>query len=240
MFGWASLVPVLLDESLNAITVNGNNGYTPTDLSQIFTASAVGNYLATLPFGLLLDYYGPKTTGIVGSILYGIGLILCGIDDSSYWLFFIGFGLIGASRPGIQLPTLHLANLFTTKEGSNAAGIGGGALYMSAQAAAFDAGTAVFACFHFLHFQFGWKSSMTFRYYLVVPLFTLLTAIFIWPNETLEKSISPPPPPPPIEEGERDTVIMPSTPPPTIGSPHWSPRERRSLSKSFSSSTSGK
>ena len=61
MFGWASLVPVLRDEadmaddSAAADADTTIKGYTPSQLSQIFTAGAVGNYLAYLPLGLILD-----------------------------------------------------------------------------------------------------------------------------------------------------------------------------------------
>ncbi|VEU34474.1 unnamed protein product [Pseudo-nitzschia multistriata] len=200
IFGWASLVPVLRDEERKASDSNGKDPwggtgrnlaeseYTPSQLSQIFAAGVVGNYLLTLPFGMILDSYGPKTTGILASLVYGLGLFLCGIDDSKFYLFWIGFGLVGAARPGIQLPTIHLANLFAY-HGSRTKGTGGEALYMSCQAAAFDAGTAIFALFHYCHFGFGWKSSIMFRWYLLVPLYTLVTAIFVWPNEVLQKPV---------------------------------------------------
>jgi MFS family permease len=201
MFGWASLVPVLRSEGLD---------YTPTELSQIFTAGAVGNYLATLPFGFLLDWYGPKITGIVASLLYGLGLFLCSYDDVFY-CFLFGFGLVGLARPGIQMPTLHLANLFVGSSGS------GGAIYMSAQAAAFDAGTAVFALFHTFYFQFGIPSKTMFMVYMIVPLWTLITAICVWPHETIEKI-----------ETSNDAPLVESSPP-TIGSPYFSPKHRQKL-----------
>lgn len=134
IFGWASLVPVLRDEGLN---------YTPTELSQIFTCGAVGMYLATLPFGILLDLQGPKRTGIVASLLYALGLGLCAFDGNFY-CFAIGFGLVGLARPGIQMPTLHLANLFQAKTRESGGGHGG-AVYMSMQA-----GTLRVVCIYYL------------------------------------------------------------------------------------------
>ena len=59
MFGWASLVPVLRDEADmaddSAAAGTTIKGYNPSQLSQIFTAGAVGNYLAYLLLGLILD-----------------------------------------------------------------------------------------------------------------------------------------------------------------------------------------
>jgi MFS family permease len=201
MFGWASLVPVLRAEGLE---------YTPTQLSQIFTCGAVGNYLATLPFGVLLDMYGPKTTGIVASLLYGLGLFLCSYDFNFY-CFAVGFGLVGLARPGIQMPTLHLANLFT--QGS------GGAVYMSAQAAAFDAGTAVFALFHTFYFGWGIPSSTMFLAYMIVPAWTLATAIWVWPNDTIEK----------VHHANESADDMSDGTASVLGSPYLSPKDRKSM-----------
>lgn len=90
--------------------------------------------------------------------------------------------------PAIQLPTLHLARLFPgeAREG----GGGGAALMMSAQAGAFDGGTMVFAIFAAIIAATGVSTEFLFRVYLVVPLYTLLTAIFFWPNTILPDSLN--------------------------------------------------
>lgn len=207
MFGWASLVPVLRSEGLP---------YTPTQLSQVFTAGAVGNYLATLPFGICLDWYGPKTTGAVASVLYAIGLVLCSYNERFY-CFLFGFGLVGLARPGIQLPTLHLANLFDPHGR-------GGAVYMSAQAAAFDAGTAVFALFHTFYFGWGVSSHTMFASYTVVPLWTFITAIWVWPNETLERVVLLSDDSDGVDDDVDGGMMVP---PVVVGSPYLSPKDRK-------------
>ena len=156
---------------------------------------------------------GPKKTGIVASILYGLGLVLCSYDHI-FPSFCVGFGLIGLARPGIQMPTLHLANLF---KGS------GGAVYMSAQAAAFDAGTAIFALFHTFYFTFGISSRIMFLCYLVVPIWTLATAILVWPNDVIEKELLPPSPTMDGDDDEDDDQAS------SIGSPYFSPGDRKRL-----------
>jgi hypothetical protein len=105
----------------------------------------------------------------------------------------VGFALLGFAGPALQLPTLHLARLFsadtagqdTQKEGSDGSGGGAAALYMSAQAGAFDGGTMVFAIFSWLAHSYGVTVPTFFRAYLIVRALTLLTAIFFWPNEIL-------------------------------------------------------
>ena len=92
--------------------------------------------------------------------------------------------------PAIQLPTLHLARLFPgeAREG----GGGGAALMMSAQAGAFDGGTMVFAIFSAIINMTGVSTEILFRVYMIVPIYTLLTAIFFWPNEILPDSLNAP------------------------------------------------
>lgn len=58
-------------------------------------------------------------------------------------------------------------------------------MFMAAQAGAFDGGTMIFALFAAAAAIFGVSSSTFFIAYMVVPIFTLLTAIFVWPNDIL-------------------------------------------------------
>lgn len=176
VFGWASLLPILRDEGVDR---------TPQQFARIFTGGAVGNYVSTLAFGVILDRFGPRSTAIVASLLFSIGCIMCCHEDS-FTSLLVGFGLIGFSGPGIQMPTLHLANLFAGNSSSREGGSGGGgAIYMSAQAAAFDGGTAVFAILRMAHRQYNFETSMFFLLYLAIPFWVLLTALFYWPDDVL-------------------------------------------------------
>ncbi|CAB9500175.1 transmembrane transport [Seminavis robusta] len=187
IFGWASFLPVLREEGVD---------FTPQAFSVIFTGGAVGNYISTLFFGLIVDKYGPRATGIVASILYAIGLLFCSLVHN-YVCLAVGFALLGFAGPGIQMPTLHLANLFTAGASSNnnddddnkessEESSGGGAIFMSAQAAAFDGGTAIFAILRVLFQATGLSSTTFLRLYLVVPAWVFLTSVFVWPDEILE------------------------------------------------------
>jgi MFS family permease len=173
VFGWASLLPILRQEGLHL---------TPSEFASIFTHGAIGNYLSSLPFGYCLDRLGPKHCGMLASVLFALGLVLC--SGASALCLDVGFALLGFSGPAIQLPTLHLAKLFPGKPVEG--GTGGAALFMSAQAGAFDGGTMVFALLAALQGPLGLSSPLFFRLYLIVPLFTFLTAGWFWPNEILE------------------------------------------------------
>lgn len=200
VFGWASLLPVLRDEGID---------YAPEEFSRIFTCGAVGNYVSTLIFGLILDHYGPRWTAIVASVLFSVGCVLFHNHNSYYSLLF-GFGLLGFSGPGIQMPTLHLANLFSNAADSDTSAVNdssssttnindedvstdgsGGAIYMSAQAAAFDGGTAVFALVRFAYQKYQLKTSTFFILYLIIPLWVLMTALYAWPDAVIENPSAP-------------------------------------------------
>jgi len=221
MFGWASLVPILRDEGVK---------YSPLQLSQIFTAAAVGNYLSSFPIGVVLDRFGPKFTGMVCSALYGLGLFLCATKDRHFLPFLIGFGLIGVSRPGVQMPAMHLARLFDDDgkkknkgSGNNKSkeGGGGGAFYMAAQAAAFDAGTCIFAIFYWLHFQYGTTSETEFTWYLcLVPTYFFFVAWYAWPHTPLPK----------VETGDEEEDAMEAAAA-VAGSPVLTPRRRKRVGK---------
>jgi hypothetical protein len=113
--------------------------------------------------------------------------VLFSYADTSTTSLDVGYFLLGFAGPAIQLPTLHLARLFPgeAKEG----GSGAAALLMSAQAGAFDGGTMVFAIFSLVANVYGLTSQTFFRFYLIVPFCTLLTAIFYWPNTILPDEV---------------------------------------------------
>lgn len=84
VFGWASLLPILRKEGV---------ALSPSQFAAVFTHGAVGNYMCTLPFGLLLDRAGPKTCGVAASVLFALGLALCSLANQSSICLDIGFTL---------------------------------------------------------------------------------------------------------------------------------------------------
>ena len=173
VFGWASLYAILKYEGI----FSTDPSTATQKFSNVFMFGAIGNYMSNLPFGTLLDSHGPKITCIAASLLFTIGLYLCSlaVSDESGWYLTIGYGLLGLAGPAIQLPTLHLSKLFPDNS----------AALMSIQAAAFDGGCAVFAIAKSLKSSCDLSSQTFFRLYLIVPAFTLLTALIAWPHKSL-------------------------------------------------------
>lgn len=205
VFGWASLLPILRSSSSPSSLQN----LSTTTYAQIFTAGAIGNYISNLPFGVLLDNRGPKICGVVASLLFMFALWLCSMGTSQFYqtnftkngngdgglMLGIGYFALGFAGPAIQIPTLHLAKLFqrpqqiiknkSNSKNNNDSGGGGDAAYMSAQAAAFDGGTAIFALFAYSAQLFEWQASPFFLLYSIIPMYTFLTAVYFWPHQIL-------------------------------------------------------
>lgn len=207
VFGWASLLPVIRDEGTQCTYC------TPRDFSRIFTCGAIGNYLSTLFFGTVLDRRGPRSTALLASCLFALGLVLCSLSDTGSTNLLAGFALLGFSGPGVQMPTLHLANLFP------------GAVYMSAQAAAFDGGTFVFAAARSLFYGLGLSTAAFFQAYLIVPVSVFATALLVWPDTILQSKVA--------EEVEDDASVAAVSP--YVG-PATSPAMNRSMRSSLRSS----
>ena len=183
VFGWASLYPVLRHEGVFA-----GSDQPALAFSTAFTCGAIGNYVSNLPMGALLDSKGPRVTGIISAILMSIALMLCSNAVKDGMSLIIGYGLLGFAGPAIQLPTLHLSNLFDKN---------GGALYMSFQAAAFDGGCFVFTVCEFLAKYYDVSLANFFSFYQLVPAIVMLTSILLWPQYSIQNGKE-------AEEQERD------------------------------------
>ena len=59
---------------------------------------AVGNYVSTFFFGSILDNYCPKLTGVVASVLYAVGPVLC-TNIHNFTSLSVGFALLGFVGP---------------------------------------------------------------------------------------------------------------------------------------------
>lgn len=168
VFGWASLEAVLRAEG------RFRSDDEASLYALVFTLGAVGNYTSNLPFGALLDATGPKVAGCVASALFGFFACLLWLGSGgSRWCLGAGMFGLGFVGPGIQLPTLHLSCLFED-----------GAVVMSMQAASFDLGALAFAVARALPVSSGTFLRM---YAVVVPTFTFVTSLLLWPMKTLER-----------------------------------------------------
>ena len=117
------VLPVL---SVYALSLEGSNGF--------LVGLVVGGYALTqtifqIPFGLMSDKFGRKTTLFVGLMIFALGSVICGMSDNIYMLL-IGRFLQGAGAIG-SVVTAMISDLVKEEERAHAMAIMGGTIAMS-------------------------------------------------------------------------------------------------------------
>jgi MFS family permease len=176
VFGWASLAEALAAEGM----LCGDEEGCPNQAAAfavVFTLGTVGNYTSNLPFGLLLDRYGPQRCCVCGALAQLAGsLLMVGqplIGDAA---LYAGFFLLGFGGPGIQMATFHMAHLFPKHSGSLIAG----------STALFDAGSAIFAIFYQVTRHGGVSLTSCWLAYTLAVLGILASGALLWPPTPFE------------------------------------------------------
>jgi MFS family permease len=147
----------------------GNNS-----LNLMFTTAAVATNVAALPIGTILDKYGPRVSGIIGSILLAIG--------SAFWIFgsrvpfdayIPGYLFLALGGPFVFISSFQLSNTFPRHSG----------LILALLTGAFDSSSAVFLFYRLVYTATNgsFTPSKLFTVYLIVPVFILLAQIFLMP-----------------------------------------------------------
>lgn len=139
----------------------------------MFTIAAVATNVSALPVGTILDTYGPRVCGIIGSICLAIGATLFACANELPFDGYIpGYLLLSLGGPFIFISSFQLSNTFPRRSG----------LILSMLTGAFDASSAVFLIFRLLseRTELIWIRSF-FMIYLLVPIFIIILQITIMP-----------------------------------------------------------
>jgi MFS family permease len=140
----------------------------------MFTIAAVVTNVSALPIGTILDAYGPRVSGIIGSFCLAIGALLFGTAHKLPFDGYIpGYLFLALGGPFVFITSFHLSNTFPARSG----------LILSMLTGAFDASSALFLIFRLLNEHTDGLISITnfFAFYLIVPVFILVAQIFIMP-----------------------------------------------------------
>ena len=140
----------------------------------MFTIAAVATNVCALPVGTVLDVYGPKVSGIVGSFCLALGAIFMGFAKSLPGDgYILGYLLLSLGGPFVFISSFHLSNAFPTRSG----------LILSTLTGAFDASSALFLIFRLINDKTNGRFDTTkfFTLYLVAPVFILFAQIFVMP-----------------------------------------------------------
>lgn len=143
----------------------------------MFTIAAVATNVSAFPVGTILDTYGPRVCGMMGSCFLATGSLL--LVSASYIspvfdAYIIGYLFLALGGPFIYISSFHLSNAFPARS----------ELILSMITGAFDASSALFLGFRLLNEKTGgWLSTTRFfTVYLLVPLFILIAQLVIMPS----------------------------------------------------------
>lgn len=141
----------------------------------MFTIAAVATNICALPVGTVLDTYGPRVCGIVGSFLLAIGAVLLAVGSQvSFDVYIPGYLFLALGGPFVFISSFQLSNAFPTRSG----------LILSLLTGAFDASSALFLIFRLVNEKTdgGFTVQTFFTAYLVVPVFILFAQLLVMPG----------------------------------------------------------
>lgn len=140
----------------------------------MFTIAAVVTNVSALPVGTILDAYGPRVSGIIGSCCLAIGAALFAMAKQLPFDGYIpGYLLLSLGGPFVFISSFQLSNTFPKRSG----------LILSMLTGAFDASSALFLIFRLLneHTNGAISSQKFFLAYLVVPIFIIAVQLTVMP-----------------------------------------------------------
>jgi MFS family permease len=146
-------------------------------LNLMFTIAAVATNVCALPVGTILDRYGPRLCGIIGSLLMAIGTALFASGrDLPFDGFTPGYFFLALGGPFVFISSFQLSNCFPAHSG----------LILALLTGAFDSSSALFLVFRLI-FE-GTRGRVTTRElflgYLIVPIFIFVVQMTIMPRQS--------------------------------------------------------
>ncbi|KAH0432571.1 major facilitator superfamily transporter [Colletotrichum camelliae] len=183
-FGFAALKPVLKREGAYSDICSADDpGSSPDDtcveihLNLMFTVAAVGTNVAALPVGAILDHFGPRVCGIIGSMFLILGsLLMANAKRLPFDAFLIGYLSLALGGPFTYISSFQLSNAFPRHSG----------LILALLTGAFDASSALFLVYRLI-FQatdgtFG--HDKFFLVYLIVPVMIIVFQLTLMPKQS--------------------------------------------------------
>jgi MFS family permease len=143
----------------------------------MFTVAAVSTNVAALPIGTILDRYGPRVCGLMGSVFVATGCLFFafawtlgqkGIDGYIPGYFFLALG-----GPFVFISSFQLSNTFPRYSG----------LILALLTGSFDTSSAVFFFYRLIYTATdgAFYPKKFFLGYLVVPAFIFTVQVLVMP-----------------------------------------------------------
>ena len=140
----------------------------------MFTTAAVATNVCALPVGTVLDRYGPRVSGIIGSILLTIGALLMAFATRLPFDAYIpGYLFLALGGPFVFISSFQLSNTFPQRSG----------LILALLTGAFDSSSAIFLFYRLIYSasRGSFTPQKFFLVYLIVPIFIIVVQIFVMP-----------------------------------------------------------
>ncbi|KAF2755003.1 MFS general substrate transporter [Pseudovirgaria hyperparasitica] len=183
VFGFAAIKPVLIAEGAYHDLCSPEEQHLPSCYEQelrlnlMFTIAAVATNVCALPVGTILDRFGPRVSGIIGSTSLAVGALFFAFSwDLPFDGFIPGYLFLALGGPFIFISSFQLSNTFPQNSG----------LILALLTGAFDSSSAIFL-FYRLIYQ---ASNQTFTpkkfflVYLIVPVLTLIVQLTLMPSKS--------------------------------------------------------
>ncbi|ROT40088.1 FMP42 protein [Sodiomyces alkalinus F11] len=187
VFGYAAIKPVLKHEGAYQDVCRSDSDVhdgdsIPVDdtcveihLNLMFTIAAVATNVVALPVGAILDHFGPRICGIIGSLFLASGaLTMAYAQRLPFDGFVVGYLLLALGGPFTFIPSFHLSNAFPQHSG----------LILALLTGAFDSSSALFLVYRVIYQSTGFGYHHFFLAYLVVPVFLLITQLTLMPKQS--------------------------------------------------------
>jgi MFS family permease len=141
----------------------------------MFTVAAVGTNVAALPVGAILDRFGPRVCGILGSFFLAIGALLFALAwDLPFDGYLLGYLFLAIGGPFVFISSFQLSNTFPKHSG----------LILALLTGAFDTSSAIFLIYRLIY-QWSdgtfWPKQF-FLGYLIVPVFIFTVQLTLMPK----------------------------------------------------------
>ena len=188
VFGYAAIKPVFVEEGVYEQYCEESEWLLASDeegtcygqeirLNLMFTTAAVATNVCALPVGTVLDRFGPRVSGIVGSFLLTIGsLLLAFAAQIPFDTYVAGYLFLALGGPFVFISSFQLSNTFPRHSG----------LILALLTGAFDSSSAIFLFYRLVYTASNgtFTPQKFFLTYLVVPVFILVVQSVIMPRNS--------------------------------------------------------
>lgn len=185
VFGYAALKPVLIREGVyrkyctkEELDKDVRVCYEQEiRLNFMFTFAAVSTNVCALPVGTILDRYGPRVSGIIGTVFLAAGCLFFAFAFNMPFDGYIpGYFFLALGGPFVFISSFQLSNTFPRYSG----------LILALLTGAFDTSSAIFLFYRLIYQASNgtFLPKQFFLVYLVVPAFILIAQIFLMPQNS--------------------------------------------------------